>query len=99
MADRQHLLVVVPGIGGSVLAQPGRPDDVVWDVGKCNIADLVLRPDRMSLDETPNLEPGVMAWQRMRCAEGRTKVPPTGTGPSGSSAAGPGIGLACWAGF
>lgn len=57
MADRQHLLVVVPGIGGSVLAQPGRSDDVVWDAGKCNIADLVLRPDRMSLDETPNLKP------------------------------------------
>lgn len=30
---RRHLVVVVPGIGGSVLARPGRPEDIVWDAG------------------------------------------------------------------
>jgi pimeloyl-ACP methyl ester carboxylesterase len=57
MAERQHLIVVLPGIGGSVLARPGKPDDVVWDAGKGDIADLVFRPDRMSVAEAPRLEP------------------------------------------
>ncbi len=57
MADWRHLVVVLPGIGGSVLARPGDPDDVVWDAGKGDIADLVLRPDRMSLAEAPRLTP------------------------------------------
>ncbi len=56
MAER-HLIVVLPGIGGSVLARPGKPDDLVWDAGKGDIANLVLRPDRMSVQETPRLEP------------------------------------------
>ena len=33
MTDRQ-LIVVLPGIGDSVLARRGRPQDVVWDAGK-----------------------------------------------------------------
>ncbi len=57
MAGRGHLVVVVPGIGGSVLARPGRCEDVVWDAGKGDIADLVVRPDRMSVAESPRLEP------------------------------------------
>ncbi|HEU0089603.1 MAG TPA: hypothetical protein VFQ77_18490 [Pseudonocardiaceae bacterium] len=57
MAEWQHLIVVLPGIGGSVLARPGSPEDVVWDAGKGDIADLVLRPDRMSLAESPCLTP------------------------------------------
>ncbi len=57
MAGWRHLVVVLPGIGGSVLARPGDPDDVVWDAGKGDIADLVLRPDRMSLEESPRLAP------------------------------------------
>ncbi|MGH3778528.1 MAG: lipase family alpha/beta hydrolase [Pseudonocardiaceae bacterium] len=57
MAERQHLIVVLPGIGGSVLARPGKPDDVVWDAGTGDIADLVFRSDRMSLQEAPRLEP------------------------------------------
>lgn len=44
MTEFQHLVVVLPGIGGSVLARPGKPGDVVWDAGKADIADLVLRP-------------------------------------------------------
>jgi len=57
VAHRQHLVVVLPGIGGSVLARPGKPDEVVWDAGKGDIADLLLRPGRMSLAEWPRLEP------------------------------------------
>src|SRR3712207_8815552 len=45
MRDRRHLVVVLPGIGGSVLARPGKPEDVVWDAGKGDIADLVVRPE------------------------------------------------------
>ncbi|MCA1670920.1 MAG: hypothetical protein LC799_01500, partial [Actinobacteria bacterium] len=57
MAEWRHLVVVLPGIGGSVLARPGNPDDVVWDAGKGDIADLVVRPARMSLAESPRLAP------------------------------------------
>jgi pimeloyl-ACP methyl ester carboxylesterase len=57
MAAWRHLVVVLPGIGGSVLARPGRPGQVVWDAGKGDVADLVLRPDRMSLEEAPRLAP------------------------------------------
>ncbi len=57
MAGWRHLVVVLPGIGGSVLARPGDSDDVVWDAGKGDIADLVLRPARMSLEEAPQLAP------------------------------------------
>lgn len=52
-----HLIVVVPGIGGSVLARLGDRDDVVWDAGKRDIGDLVVRPKRMSVNEWPRLEP------------------------------------------
>lgn len=57
MSGRRHLVVVVPGIGGSVLARPGNPEDIVWDAGKGDIADLVVRPGRMSTAESPCLEP------------------------------------------
>ena len=40
MVEPRRLIVVLPGIGGSVLARPGRPDDVVWDAGKGDIAGL-----------------------------------------------------------
>jgi Lecithin:cholesterol acyltransferase len=57
MAGPRPLIVVLPGIGGSVLARPGRPDDVVWDAGKGDIADLVVRPSRMDVRDWPRLEP------------------------------------------
>jgi hypothetical protein len=57
MAAQQHLIVVLPGIGGSVLARPGKLDDVVWDAGKGDTADLIVRPGRMSVQEVPRLEP------------------------------------------
>jgi len=57
MSDRRQLIVVLPGIGGSVLARPGRPQEVVWDAGKGAIAGVVFRPARLSLDEAQHLEP------------------------------------------
>ncbi len=47
MTDRRQLIVVLPGIGGSVLARPGRPQDVVWDASKGDIAGAVFRPARL----------------------------------------------------
>ncbi len=64
LTERGALIVVLPGIGGSVLARPGgvlaRPggaQDVVWDAGPGDITDLVFRPSRMSVEEEPHLEP------------------------------------------
>ncbi|MGH3937797.1 MAG: esterase/lipase family protein [Pseudonocardiaceae bacterium] len=56
MAERQ-LIVVLPGIGGSVLARPDHPEDVVWDAEKRDIANLAFRPDRMSMEQAPHLTP------------------------------------------
>ncbi len=57
MTERRPLIVVLPGIGGSVLARPGGARDVVWDAGPGDIAGLAFRPDRMSVEEEPHLEP------------------------------------------
>lgn len=57
MPGLQRLVLVLPGIGGSVLARPDDLDDVVWDAGKGDIADLAVRPRRMALAEIPRLEP------------------------------------------
>jgi hypothetical protein len=52
----EHLVVVLPGIGGSVLADPGHPDEPVWSVRLRDVA--VLRdPERLSLAQVPVLEP------------------------------------------
>jgi hypothetical protein len=55
MATRQRLVVVVPGIGGSVLA--GQDGAVVWDAGLGGILGLARQPGRLSLDEAPALRP------------------------------------------
>lgn len=55
-AMRAHLIVVVPGIGGSVLAPPGQPDRPVWSAGVRDVS-LIRRPERLSLAEYPVLEP------------------------------------------
>ena len=65
MAGRRHLVVVVPGIGGSVLAEPGE-GAVVWDAGFGDIADLLMRPGRMSLQENAHLIPrGLIKSKRL----------------------------------
>jgi pimeloyl-ACP methyl ester carboxylesterase len=51
---RQHLVIVVPGIGGSVLEQSGT---VLWDAGLGSVARLGLAGHRLSLAETPAVEP------------------------------------------
>jgi hypothetical protein len=53
---REHLVVVVPGIGGSVLAPPGRPDAPVWSVDWSD-RRLVRHPELLSRAEAPVLEP------------------------------------------
>lgn len=57
MGAGRQLIVVLPGIGGSVLARPGPRDDVVWDASKSSIGGVVVRPSRLSVDEAPVLEP------------------------------------------
>jgi len=53
-AKRKHLVVVVPGIGGSVLERAG---DVAWDAGLGSVARLGLAAHRLSLEEAPMLRP------------------------------------------
>lgn len=55
MAD--HLVIVLPGIGGSVLARPGNPDDVVWAMRKRDIAQFGWQPKALDLNTSPALEP------------------------------------------
>ena len=86
MTDQRQLIVVLPGIGGSVLARPDRPQDVVWDAGKGDIAGAVFRPARLSLDEAPHLDPvlaatvgedvGVMLSVVVCGCMGMSKAPP-----------------------
>ena len=54
---RSHLVVVLPGIGGSRLVVPGDPSRVVWDAGYSQVGNLLVRPDRLSLDRFPVLQP------------------------------------------
>ena len=53
----RHLVVVIPGIGGSVLstAPPGQGGEIVWDAGVGDIAGLLFRPHRLHLDAQPLL--------------------------------------------
>jgi hypothetical protein len=57
MRGRDHLIVVLPGIGGSVLAPPGRWDEPVWAAGVRDAGNLLLRPERLSLGEHAGLAP------------------------------------------
>ncbi|GHH84101.1 hypothetical protein GCM10018781_72710 [Kitasatospora indigofera] len=51
----QHLVVVVPGIGGSVLqTSDGAPH---WDAHRRRLLGALARPARLGLDETPELRP------------------------------------------
>ncbi len=68
MAKRKHLVIVLPGIGGSVLARAaassGERRAVVWDAGFLDIADLVLRQGRMNVSE--QLDPvGLICSKRL----------------------------------
>ena len=50
MVTRKHLVVVVPGIGCSVLERSG---DVLWDASFGSVARLGVAADRLSLAEAP----------------------------------------------
>lgn len=56
-SSRRHLVVVLPGIGGSRLSVPSDPSDVVWDAGFPDVGNLLVRPEFMSLDVHPVLRP------------------------------------------
>ncbi|MFL6118684.1 lipase/acyltransferase domain-containing protein [Actinophytocola sp.] len=50
----QHLVVVVPGIGGSVLH---KPDGRTWELAAAPLAATVVRPSTLSLDRFPEMRP------------------------------------------
>ncbi len=59
----KHLVIVVPGIGGSVL-EDARGS--VWDAGLHDIAGLVTAPDRLDLSSAPSLVPtGLITSKRL----------------------------------
>ena len=67
MPGFRHLVVVLPGIGGSVLERPpgpGRPAETVWDAGFGAIDDLVRRPGRLDLGNAPDLRPAGLIRSR-----------------------------------
>ena len=56
----QHLTIVVPGIGGSVLRYPardGRQGVIAWNSGNRALVDLLRHPERLSLGDEPELRP------------------------------------------
>ncbi|MFD0349775.1 hypothetical protein ACFQ0M_34635 [Kitasatospora aburaviensis] len=72
---RRHLVYVLPGIGGSVLERPGtgkRSGEAVWDAGLVDVAGLLTRPDRLSVDQ-PLRPTGVIRSRRL--LPGWTVVP------------------------
>jgi len=52
--DVRYLVVVLPGIGGSVLADAA---GTVWDAGVGDIAGLLFDSERLSLSANPHLRP------------------------------------------
>jgi hypothetical protein len=50
----RHHVIVIPGIGGSVLE---RHRKAVWGSGLLNIANAALRPEPLVLDEGDGIEP------------------------------------------
>ncbi|MGW1248343.1 esterase/lipase family protein [Streptomyces sp. NPDC002535] len=57
---RRHLLVFLPGIGGSVLAarpRGVRPPETVWKARIPNILSTLHKPHRLSVEESPDLVP------------------------------------------
>ena len=55
MERLRHLIVIVPGIGGSVLVT--RDEAVVWGRGRRHLAATLAWPERLSLVEHPDLVP------------------------------------------
>ena len=55
VARLRHLVVVIPGIGGSVLSGPARSDG--RHGGGYGLSGTLWRPDRLDLDRQPDLAP------------------------------------------
>jgi hypothetical protein len=53
----RHLVVVVPGIGGSVLEPPDPREPAAWNVTVPGVARTLVDPARLSVDEHPVLRP------------------------------------------
>jgi hypothetical protein len=53
----RHLIVFLPGIGGSALSRPQDRDAVVWDGGPVDALHSIARPARLTLQDWPQLEP------------------------------------------
>jgi hypothetical protein len=58
---RKHLVMVVPGIGGSVLEQSGK---ALWDAGLGSVARLGIAAHRLSIAEAPALRPAGLIRSR-----------------------------------
>ncbi|WP_158104086.1 esterase/lipase family protein [Amycolatopsis pretoriensis] len=54
MQHLQHLVVVIPGIGGSILE---RPDGKTWERTPAKLATTVIRPSYLGLDRFPEMKP------------------------------------------
>jgi Lecithin:cholesterol acyltransferase len=57
----RHLVVVVPGIGGSVLEPVDRGASPVWDASVPGVARTLVDPARLGVDEHPVLRPTGLA--------------------------------------
>lgn len=55
--ERQHLVVVLPGIGGTRLAVPSDLTRVVWDARFPDVGNLLSRPGELGLERHPVLKP------------------------------------------
>lgn len=67
----QHLIVIVPGIGGSVLADPQNRNEIVWDAGLADLAGLPFNHDRLNVEEHPRLKPRGLVTTTKLQAPGR----------------------------
>lgn len=54
---RSHLVVVIPGIGGTRLVDPSDSNNVVWSAGVASIGDILRKPERLSIEKHPSLRP------------------------------------------
>ncbi|MGH3754862.1 MAG: esterase/lipase family protein [Pseudonocardiaceae bacterium] len=55
MAHLRHLIVMIPGIGGSVLSSPDGTS--AWDVTARGLGHVLVRPSALDLDRHPDLMP------------------------------------------
>jgi pimeloyl-ACP methyl ester carboxylesterase len=57
MSSRNYLVVVLPGIGGSVLAPPQALDKPVWQASLPDVPNILRDPERLSIGEHEHLTP------------------------------------------